>query len=206
MGRADRGHRPAGRPHLLRDRARHQGVAGDEARRDRTSSRARSGTPAAATPSRSPPTASPTRRARPTAPGRSSSAPCSPPSSPSSSPCPSPSAAPWRSPSGCPGGSPDPSAFTLELLAGIPSVIIGLWGVFTLGPILAEHVYPHIADPMPDVPVFDWFGPRRATGRASSPPGIILALMIIPIIAATTRELFRQVPAAPQGGGLRPRA
>ena len=61
--------------------------------------------------------------------------------------------------------------FTLELLAGIPSVIIGLWGVFTLGPILANNVYPPIANAMPDLPFFNWFtGHRRATAKASSPP------------------------------------
>ena len=84
--------------------------------------------------------------------------------------------------------------FTLELLAGIPSVIIGLWGIFTLGPFLAEHVYPHIANAMPDLPVFNWFGPPTGHGEGLLTSGIVLSLMIIPIIAATTRELFRQVP------------
>ena len=42
-----------------------------------------------------------------------------------------------------------PLGFTIEFLAGIPSVIIGLWGILTLGPFLAKHVYPPIADPCP---------------------------------------------------------
>ncbi len=90
--------------------------------------------------------------------------------------------------------------FTLELLAGIPSVIIGLWGVFTLGPILAEHVYPHIAAIMPNAPIFDWFREPTGHGEGLLTSGIILSLMIIPIIAATTRELFRQVPVLPKEG------
>lgn len=93
-----------------------------------------------------------------------------------------------------------PLGFAIELLAGIPSVIIGLWGVFTLGPLLAEHVYPIIADHVPDVPVLSyWRGPTgHGEGLLSS--GIVLALMIVPIIAATTRDLFRQVPHLPKEG------
>ena len=50
-----------------------------------------------------------------------------------------------------------PLGFTIEILAGIPSVVIGLWGILTFGPWLAHHVYPVIADAMPDVPVLRYF-------------------------------------------------
>src|SRR5580692_4172472 len=47
--------------------------------------------------------------------------------------------------------------FFLEVLAGIPSVVYGLWGFVTLGPFLAHHVAPHVANVMPNVPVLDFF-------------------------------------------------
>ncbi len=97
-----------------------------------------------------------------------------------------------------------PLGFAIELLAGVPSVLIGLWGVLTLGPFLANHVYPHIASVMPDVPVLKYFRAPTGHGLGLLSAGIVLALMIVPIIAATTRDLFSQVPPLPQGGGVRP--
>jgi phosphate transport system permease protein len=93
-----------------------------------------------------------------------------------------------------------PLGFAIEMLAGIPSVIIGLWGIFTLGPFLAAHVYPIIADHMPDVPVLNYWRNPVGHGEGLLTAGIVLALMIIPIVAATTRDLFRQVPALPKEG------
>lgn len=83
----------------------------------------------------------------------------------------------------------------LEVLAGVPSVVIGLWGVLTLGPWLTHDITPFIARNMPDVPVLDWFrGPISASGEGLLPSGIVLGAMVLPIIAATSRDLFRQVP------------
>jgi phosphate transport system permease protein len=90
----------------------------------------------------------------------------------------------------------------LELLAGIPSVIIGLWGVLTFGPFISEHIVPVIARSMPDVPVLKYFGGPTGTGLGLLNSGLILAIMIIPIIAATTRDLIRQVPILPREGAL----
>ena len=73
-----------------------------------------------------------------------------------------------------------PLAFAVEILAGVPSVIIGLWGVLTLGPYLAQHVYPVIADHMPDVPVLRYFRNPVGHGEGLATSGIVLALMIIP--------------------------
>jgi phosphate transport system permease protein len=94
-----------------------------------------------------------------------------------------------------------PLGLALEVLAGIPSVVIGLWGLLTLGPILAHHVYPIVADHMPDVPVLRYFRNPVGTGEGLLTAGIILALMIIPIVASTTRDLFTQVPPLPKEGG-----
>jgi len=61
-----------------------------------------------------------------------------------------------------------PLGFAVELLAGIPSVIFGLWGILTLGPFLAKHVYPIVADHMPDVPVLRYFRQPVGSGEGSS--------------------------------------
>jgi phosphate transport system permease protein len=84
--------------------------------------------------------------------------------------------------------------FCLEVLAGVPSVVYGLWGVLTLGPFLARHL-AGVASHIPDVPVLSFFrGPTYMQGLL--PAGIVLAIMVVPIIAATTRDLLRQVPRA----------
>ncbi len=93
-----------------------------------------------------------------------------------------------------------PLGFAIEVLAGIPSVIIGLWGVLTLGPFLSQHVYPIVADHMPDVPVLRYFRNPTGHGEGLLTSGIVLALMIVPIIASTTRDLFLQVPPLPKEG------
>ena len=90
----------------------------------------------------------------------------------------------------CPPVLRAPLNFTVELLAAIPSVIYGLWGVFVLAPLLRKYVQPFLAAR------FGW------TGLFSGPPfgigmlaaGIIIAIMIIPIISAVSREVMTVVP------------
>lgn len=90
----------------------------------------------------------------------------------------------------------------LELLAGIPSVIVGLWGAMTFGPFIAHTVAPVIARNAPDVPVLDYFRGNTGNGEGLLVSGLVLAVMVIPIIASTTRDLIRQVPVLPREGAV----
>ena len=92
--------------------------------------------------------------------------------------------------------------FCLEVLAGVPSVVIGLWGIFTLGPFLSHHIAPIWAKHMPDVPVLRFFRSPTGNGEGLLTAGVVLAMMILPIIAATTRDLLRQVPRATVEGAV----
>lgn len=85
----------------------------------------------------------------------------------------------------------------LELLAGIPSVVFGLWGVYTLGPLLSRDVYPLIADI--GIP---WFKGPAGTGQGLLTASIVLAIMIVPIVASITRELVRSVPTVSKEGAV----
>jgi phosphate transport system permease protein len=90
-------------------------------------------------------------------------------------------------------------SFFLELLAGIPSVVYGLWGLIVLGPFLAAHIYPALAQVGVIIP---WLGPPVGSGLGLLTAGVVLAVMIIPIVAATTRDLLAQVPKLPREGAL----
>ena len=94
-----------------------------------------------------------------------------------------------------------PLGFAIELLAGVPSVVLGLWGVLTFGPWLAKTLYPLLANNLPDVPVLDFFKGTVGHGEGLLTGGLVLSLMIVPIITATTADLFRQVPTLPKEGG-----
>jgi phosphate transport system permease protein len=83
----------------------------------------------------------------------------------------------------------------LEMLAGIPSVVIGIWGLFTFGPWLARNLYPLLEH----IPLSIFHG-NHGYGEGLLSAGIVLAAMITPIIAATTRDLLRQVPEATREG------
>jgi phosphate transport system permease protein len=81
-------------------------------------------------------------------------------------------------------------AFTTELLAAIPSVIYGLWGIFVLVPLLREYVQPPLAK------WFSWTGLFEGApyGIGMLAAGMILAIMVVPIISAITREVLTAVP------------
>jgi len=103
-----------------------------------------------------------------------------------------------------PGWVSRPLGLAIEILAGIPSVVIGLWGLLTFGPWLAKHIYPiiaNIAGHLPNVWPFNYFRGPVDTGQGLLTAGLVLGMMIIPIIASTTRDLFLQVPPLPKEGG-----
>jgi phosphate transport system permease protein len=81
----------------------------------------------------------------------------------------------------------------------IPSVIFGIWGPLTFGPFLAHHVYPVLAR-LPNFPPFSIFRGNVGVGQGLLTSGLVLAVMIVPNIAATTRDLLRQVPEPTKEG------
>jgi phosphate transport system permease protein len=81
-------------------------------------------------------------------------------------------------------------SFMVELLAAIPSVIYGLWGIFVLAPLLRNFVEPWLARTLGWTGLFD--GAPYGIGMLAA--GVILAIMIIPIIASITREVVMAVP------------
>ncbi len=89
----------------------------------------------------------------------------------------------------------------LEILAGIPSVIFGLWGTLVLGPYLARDIFPFISHIAPNVIGFRFLKGNTGHGEGLLTSGIVLAIMIIPIIASTSRDLLRQVPRFTREGG-----
>ncbi len=81
-------------------------------------------------------------------------------------------------------------SFLVELLAAIPSVIYGLWGIFVLAPLLREYLEPFLAKYLAWTGLFE--GPMFGLGMLAA--GIILAIMIVPIVASITREVLTAVP------------
>jgi phosphate transport system permease protein len=83
-----------------------------------------------------------------------------------------------------------PTSFLIEMLAAIPSVIIGLWGIFVLVPIIRSPIESWLGDKLGFLPLFQ--GPPFGVGFLAA--GIILAIMIIPIITAVSRDAMQAVP------------
>jgi phosphate transport system permease protein len=90
-------------------------------------------------------------------------------------------------------------AYVVDLLAAIPSIVYGLWGIFVLGPAM--------------LPVLDWLvahlgfipffkGPASVTGRTMLTASLVLAVMILPIVSAIAREVFSQTPRRLEEGAL----
>jgi phosphate transport system permease protein len=87
--------------------------------------------------------------------------------------------------------------YLIDLLAAIPSIIYGLWGIFVLGP-AAVPVMQWLEEKLGFIPLFE--GPASATGRTMFVAGLVLAVMILPIVSAVAREVFSQTPRKLQEG------
>ena len=88
-----------------------------------------------------------------------------------------------------------PIATAIELLAAIPSIIYGMWGLFVFAPLFADNVQPWVSDNLGDLPwVGNLFqGPPMGIGMFTA--GLILAIMVIPFISSVMRDVFEVVPA-----------
>ena len=91
-----------------------------------------------------------------------------------------------------------PVAFVIGLLAAIPSVVYGLWGIFVLTPILRTTVFPFLRDTLGFLPFFQGpiYGPSMLTA------GIILAIMVMPYIMSVSREVLLAVPDSQREAAL----
>jgi len=92
-----------------------------------------------------------------------------------------------------------PVTALVETLAAVPSVLIGLWGILVLGPALRTHIEPWLHSALGFIPLF---GPPSAAGASIFTAIIVLAIMILPIVASISRELFRGVPSELKEGAL----
>jgi phosphate transport system permease protein len=88
-----------------------------------------------------------------------------------------------------------PLGIAIELLAGIPSIIYGMWGLFVFAPLFADHIEPWINDNIGVLPVIGPFFTGPPMGISVLTAGIILAIMVIPFIASVMRDVFEVVPA-----------
>lgn len=95
----------------------------------------------------------------------------------------------------CPVWLKRPLGTAIELLAGVPSIIYGMWGLFVFAPLFATYVQPALASTLGNLPVIGvlFSGPKIGIGILAA--GIILAIMIIPFIASVMRDVFEVVPA-----------
>lgn len=88
-----------------------------------------------------------------------------------------------------------PLGIAVELLAGIPSIVYGMWGLLVFAPLFAEYVQPALANTLGKLPLIGllFSGPGLGIGILSA--GIILAVMTIPFIASVMRDVFEVTPA-----------
>ena len=95
----------------------------------------------------------------------------------------------------CPVWLKRPIGIAIELLAAIPSIIYGMWGLFIFAPLFGDYVEPWFTNHFGEIPLLGalFRGPPMGIGVATA--GIILAIMVIPFMAAVMRDMFEIVPA-----------
>lgn len=87
----------------------------------------------------------------------------------------------------------------VEMLAAIPSVILGFWGILVLAPFLPKHLEPVLHSVLGFLPIF---GPAQTTGASLFTAGLILTIMVVPIVASISRDLFLTVPQEMKDGAI----
>jgi phosphate transport system permease protein len=92
-----------------------------------------------------------------------------------------------------------PIVYVIDLLAVVPSVVWGLWGILVFAPWI-QHIYAHIANVLTGVPVLGFFFGTPTSGASFFTAGIILAFMITPIVTSLSREVIATVPAIDKEG------
>jgi phosphate transport system permease protein len=95
----------------------------------------------------------------------------------------------------CPVWLKRPLATMIELLAAIPSIIYGIWGLFVFAPFVQEYIQPALIDSLGEIPGFGalFAGPPLGIGVLTA--GFILAIMVLPFISSIMRDVFETVPA-----------
>lgn len=95
----------------------------------------------------------------------------------------------------CPGWARKPVAMTIELLAAVPSIIYGMWGLFVFAPLFSEYGQPFLKATLGQIPGIGvlFSGPTMGIGILTA--GLILSVMIIPFISSVMRDVFEVVPA-----------
>jgi phosphate transport system permease protein len=91
-----------------------------------------------------------------------------------------------------------PLGFAVELIAAVPSVVFGLWGIFALAPWMRESIQPWLGRWFGWIPLFE--GTPR--GKSMLTAGIVLAIMILPTIASISRDVLKAVPDSQREGAL----
>ncbi|WP_374481714.1 phosphate ABC transporter permease subunit PstC [Zoogloea sp.] len=94
----------------------------------------------------------------------------------------------------CPPALRSPLGIAVELLAAVPSIIYGMWGLFVFAPLFADYVQPALSMTLGNIPFVGslFQGPQNGIGILSA--GLILAVMVIPFIASVMRDVFEVVP------------
>jgi phosphate transport system permease protein len=94
----------------------------------------------------------------------------------------------------CPAWLRRPIGIAVELLAGIPSIIYGIWGLFVFAPFLQQYVQPYLIDALCNIPILSslFAGPPYGIGMLTA--GLILAIMVLPFITSISRDVFDAVP------------
>lgn len=94
----------------------------------------------------------------------------------------------------CPSWLKRPISIAVELLAGIPSIIYGMWGLFVFAPWFADHIQPWIIDNLGNWPLVGFLFQGAPMGIGMFTAGFILAIMVVPYISSVMRDVFEIVP------------